>query len=69
MGLNGEIIFFNKSAETLFCYFKSETNGNNVEMLMPKEVAMKHKSYIDNYKDRNKGVKVILLRFVRHCNH
>ncbi len=45
---NKEIIFFNKSAETLFGYSRAEVIGKNVKTIVPDEHQSNHDSYVDN---------------------
>lgn len=45
----GTVQSFNRAAETLFGYTRSEVLGNSVNMLMPREYAQHHDQYIDNY--------------------
>jgi len=58
MNTNSQIIFFNKSAESLFGFTKDETIGQTVEMLIPPEIAVKHKTFVENYMQTKVG-KVI----------
>lgn len=46
---NGSIITFNKAAEHIFGYKRSEVIGNPVQMLMPDQYADKHHGYIGRY--------------------
>jgi len=43
------VMFFNKSAERIFGYDRSEVTNQNVKMLMPPEIALNHDSYIASY--------------------
>lgn len=45
----GEILSFNKSAETMFGYQTEEVIGQNVSMLMPDPDCSQHNEYIHRY--------------------
>ncbi|KAJ3318936.1 hypothetical protein HDV06_006925 [Boothiomyces sp. JEL0866] len=45
----GVITRFNHAAEEIFQWKSFEVIGNNIKMLMPKEHAQKHDTYLDNY--------------------
>lgn len=55
---SGYILFFNKSAEVIWGYSKSEVLGNNVSMLMTEEYSHAHDGFIGNY--LTTGVKKII---------
>jgi two-component system, sensor histidine kinase and response regulator len=46
----GNIIAFNRAAETMFGYSESEALGNNIKLLMPTEISEKHDGYLTHYK-------------------
>lgn len=45
----GEVLSFNKSAETIFGYSPNEVIGKNVSLLMPEPDSSKHDSYLKNH--------------------
>ena len=49
IGQKGTIKFFNKTAEKLWGYDRSEVIGKNVKMLMPSDYANNHDQYLKNY--------------------
>ena len=46
---NGNIIAFNKAAQTMFGYSEAEALNKNVKMLMPAEISTKHDDYLEHY--------------------
>lgn len=50
---NGNIIKFSTSAEECFGYSSAEVIGKNVSMLMPDEIAVKHDSYLSNFRKKH----------------
>ena len=55
---SGTVEFFNKSAEQLLGYSRSEVVGRNVKMLMPSPFHEEHDSYLKNY--LTTGVRKVL---------
>lgn len=51
----GEVLSFNKAAETLFDYSSSEIVGENVNQLMPEPHATQHNDYIKHYLQTNEA--------------
>eukprot|EP01102_Stenamoeba_stenopodia_P022508 TRINITY_DN9410_c0_g1_i1.p1 TRINITY_DN9410_c0_g1~~TRINITY_DN9410_c0_g1_i1.p1 ORF type:complete len:632 (-),score=194.64 TRINITY_DN9410_c0_g1_i1:44-1939(-) len=51
----GNILFVNKSTETLFGYSREEVVNKNVSILMPKETASVHDTYIKRYLQTGEG--------------
>ena len=47
---NNNVTFFNKAAEKLWGYTKSEVLGKNVKMLVPTEHQSNHDSYVNNHR-------------------
>lgn len=52
------ITFFNKAAEALWGYAKSEVIGKNVKMLVPQEIQSQHDDYVNN--NRATGIDKIV---------
>ncbi len=52
---NGTIDTFNSSAQRIFGYEASEVIGQNVSMLMPKNLAEKHDSFVEGYLQTGNG--------------
>jgi PAS domain S-box-containing protein len=52
---HGKAIFFNKAAERMFGYRRTEVVGNNVKMLMPPDVAIRHDDIIKRYLATGQG--------------
>jgi len=55
---NGTIQKFNHQAERLFQFERKQIIGRNVKVLMPEETAIRHDSYLSNY--RKTGVKRVV---------
>ena len=51
----GEIVSFNRAAEKIFDYQRSEVIGRNVKILMPTQDAQKHDQYLDFYRYRGEA--------------
>lgn len=51
----GEILTFNRWAETLFGYTQAEIIGQNVKILMPEPYQSEHDSYLDRYAKTGKA--------------
>lgn len=49
--IKGTVEFFNKSAESLLGYSRSEVIGQNVKMLMPSPFREEHDGYLRNYSE------------------
>jgi PAS domain S-box-containing protein len=47
----GKIVFFNKAAEELWGYKRSQVLGKNVKVLMPPEIAREHDGYLARYNE------------------
>src|SRR3546814_2051956 len=47
--ISGTVVFFNKAAEEMFGYNRSEVIAHNVRRLMSPEIAKQHNHYIRNY--------------------
>jgi PAS domain S-box-containing protein len=50
----GIVQSFNKGAENIFGYSRSEIMGNNISCLMPAAIAVQHDSYLQRYFDTQK---------------
>lgn len=60
----GDILSFNRAAESLFGYDCKEVLGKNIKRLMPKEIADKHDGYLKNHHDKGMSKVVGLGRDV-----
>ena len=49
---------YNPAAQSLFLYSSSEVTGQNINMLMPEEVARLHNGYLSRYRDT--GIKKVI---------
>ncbi len=58
IGQEGNIQFFNHSAEKYWGYSKDEVIGQNLKLLMPDSYADHHDDYLDNY--INTGIKKVI---------
>ncbi|BFM50447.1 PAS domain S-box protein [Marinomonas sp. THO17] len=55
---NNKVTFFNKAAENLWGYTRSEVIGNNVKMLVPKAIQANHDDYVNA--NRTTGIDKIV---------
>ncbi|HBJ94487.1 MAG TPA: hypothetical protein DDZ43_16560, partial [Hyphomonadaceae bacterium] len=51
----GEIVSFNRAAETIFDYQRSEVIGRNVKILMPTQDAQNHDKFLELYRYRGEA--------------
>jgi PAS domain S-box-containing protein len=68
----GTVITFNEAAERDFGYSADEVRGQNIKMLMPREVAERHDGYLKQYaktKIKNVVDQVVLQRGRRKDGH
>uniref|UniRef100_UPI00200D7F08 PAS domain S-box protein n=1 Tax=Escherichia coli TaxID=562 RepID=UPI00200D7F08 len=69
---NDEVMFFNPAAEKLWGYKREEVIGNNIDMLIPRDLRPAHPEYIRHNREGGKAlmnplmilVKIIKLRWI-----
>lgn len=54
---NDEVMFFNPAAEKLWGYKREEVIGNNIDMLIPRDLRPAHPEYIRHNREGGKSAR------------